>query len=41
MIRTRVAYLKVHRINHCSNAADAKDKTMVDTLTCPELYVGG
>ena len=21
--------------------ADAKDKTMVDTVTCPELYVGG
>ena len=40
MIRTRVAYVKVHRINHCSNAADAKDKTMVATVTCPELHVG-
>jgi len=35
MIRTRVAYVKVHRINHCSNAADANDMTMVDTVTCP------
>jgi len=41
MIETRVGYVKVHRINHCSIAADAKYKTMVDTVTCPELYVGG
>jgi len=37
MIRTRVAYIKVHRINHCSNAADVIDKTMVDTATCRGL----
>jgi len=41
MIRTWVTYVKVQRINNCSNAADAKDKTMVDTVKWPELYVGG
>jgi len=41
MIRTRVGYVKVHRINHYSIAADANDKTMVVTLTCLELYIGG
>ena len=30
------AWVKVHRINHCSIAADVKYKTMVDTVTCPE-----